>query len=310
MDSPTKTAKELRKEKKEAMIKADKEKMKAFHEKNKKTENIVSEEPIEVKTKDVKAEKASAGFDPFDAPVIEREYAQQSLSSQANTTNSETVVPQIEEDIPEPEFKQDVIAEEEVDEDVPISEKEPVNPALQDLSDQQKRKAAKETAKALMMAYCKFVPVPFKKFATISDSKVKRLAMEGKIDLDMQFNLGENTVETVKGFIDANNSQVDEIFTVDEETRKSIEEPLVEVLMEQGMALTPTQRLILAVGTHVTTMTVNTIALVRQNKSALETFSKFHADNMETKKQSTKSTKTENSKGETVIENIEVETLD
>jgi hypothetical protein len=51
---------------------------------------------------------------------------------------------------------------------------------------------------------------------------------------------------------------------------------LIDVLLEQDLALTPTQRLMLAVGGHLITMGFSAFQLAQNNKQALETFEKFH----------------------------------
>jgi hypothetical protein len=85
----------------------------------------------------------------------------------------------------------------------------------------------------------------------------------------------ENNV-SVKDYIDGVNEQVDDIFKVSEDTRNEIKDPLIDVLLEQELALTPTQRLLLAVGSHVVTMGFSAYQLAQNNKMALESFEKYH----------------------------------
>jgi hypothetical protein len=106
------------------------------------------------------------------------------------------------------------------------------------------------------------------------------MAFEGKIDLEMPL---ENGI-TVKDYIDGNNEQVEEIFKVSDETREEIKDPLIDVLLEQELALTPTQRLMLAVGSHLVTMSFSAYQLAQNNKVALETFERYH---QQTKKEKT-----------------------
>jgi len=117
-------------------------------------------------------------------------------------------------DIPEPEWTNTEEQEEEEEDE----EKEPLGgDNLQDLSPRQKRKAAEKSADALLDMYCKFAPLPFKSWASFSDKKVQKLAIEGKLDLNM---LLENNV-TVQDYITAQNESVEDIFEVDEETRRN-----------------------------------------------------------------------------------------
>jgi hypothetical protein len=122
--------------------------------------------------------------------------------------------------------------------------------------------------------------MPFKSWASFKDHKIQKMAFEGKIDLEMPL---ENGI-TVKDYIDGNNEQVEEIFKVSDETREEIKDPLIDVLLEQELALTPTQRLMLAVGSHLVTMSFSAYQLAQNNKVALETFERYH---QQTKKEKT-----------------------
>jgi hypothetical protein len=122
--------------------------------------------------------------------------------------------------------------------------------------------------------------MPFKSWSSFKDHKIQKMAFEGKIDLEMPL---ENGI-TVKDYIDGNNEQVEEIFKVSDETREEIKDPLIDVLLEQELALTPTQRLMLAVGSHLVTMSFSAYQLAQNNKVALETFERYH---QQTKKEKT-----------------------
>lgn len=244
-------------------------------------------------------------FDPFSEPVIERGYTQGNVGGNTDETTDNGVefedvdfeqpenlgdsvanelggngedIPNAEyseEDIPEPQWSNTV--EEEIVEEEAESEEssEPLGgDNLQDMTPAQKRKSAEKTAEALLDMYCNFAPLPFKKWASFKDGKIQKMVLNDQINLNMQL---ENGV-TVKDFIDGSNEQVDEIFTVDEDTRESIKDPLIDVLLEQEIALTPTQRLLMAVGSHVVTMGFSAFQLAQNNKQALETFTKFHKD--------------------------------
>jgi hypothetical protein len=149
---------------------------------------------------------------------------------------------------------------------------------LQDLTPAQKRKSAEKTAEALLNLYCQFSPMPFKSWASFKDHKIQKMVFEDKIDLETPL---ENGI-SVKDFIDGNNEQVEEIFKVSDETREEIKDPLIDVLLEQDLALTPTQRLMIALGSHLVTMSFSAYQLAQNNKIALETFERYH---QQTKKQ-------------------------
>lgn len=244
-------------------------------------------------------------FTPFEEPVIERSYTkgivgqeEDDYSDEVNNTSDGAGVQfdehdmqrPIDEDIPEPEWaggfggagaggEQNAGGDDEGDgED--YSDEKLGGDNLEDLSPAQKRKSAEKTAEAILNMYCNFAPLPFKKWASISDGKVQKLVFEDKIDPNMQL---ENNV-TVKDYIDGVNEQVSDIFKVSEETREEIKDPLIDVLLEQELALTPTQRLMLAVGSHLVTMSFSAFQLAQNNKVALETFEKYHRQMNEQRK--------------------------
>jgi hypothetical protein len=241
----------------------------------------------------------SVDFDPFSEPVIERAYTKgfQPKSEDDDSdsedgdeegfSDDELKMPvegdsiddaEEDEDIPEPEWASGMGGSdsEEEDEDYDDEDGEGGEKLggdnLQDLSPAQKRKSAEKTADALLSMYCQFVPMPFIKWSSFSDGKIQRMVFENKVDLSMQL---ENNV-TVKDYIDGVNESAQEVFKVSDETREEIKDPLVDVLLEQDLALTPTQRLMLAVGGHLVTMGFSAFQLAQNNKQALETFEKFH----------------------------------
>jgi hypothetical protein len=249
----------------------------------------------------VGGKKDAVAFDPFSEPVIERAYTKGINSSNQEEENDvefdendfeqpkggENVADKInsgnsmseeqgEEDIPEPEWATFDETGEEEDYDEDEDEDEDSGKLgegnLEDLSPAQKRKSAEKTADAILQMYCKFAPTPFKSWARFKDTTIQKMVIDGRLDLNMQL---ENGV-TVKDYIDGTNEQVDEIFEVSEETRQEIKDPLVDVLLEQEIALTPTQRLMIAVGSHVVQMGFSAYQLSQNNKMALESFEKFH----------------------------------
>jgi len=253
----------------------------------------------------------AVGFDPFAEPVIERNYTkgfnipnEQNEESEnrdgiqfdendlqqpdggesvANDLNGISDA-NINEDIPEPEwansgsFDEDGQGEngegEEDYEDEDDEEDGKLGDGnLDDLSPAQKRKSAEKTADAIMQMYSKFAPMPFKSWASFKDTTIQKMILDGRLDANMQL---ENGV-TVKDYIDSQNEQVEDIFEVSEETQQEIKDPLVDVLLEQEIALTPTQRLMIAVGSHVVQMGFSAYQLSQNNKIALESFEKFHS---------------------------------
>lgn len=252
----------------------------------------------------------SVDFNPFEEPVIERSYTQgfqPKAKSEDDDSDSDDdddysgdgdekgfseedlkipnesdgINDDEEDDIPEPEWASsggfsggsDEDEDDEDDDDYDDEDGDKLGgDNLQDLSPAQKRKAAEKTAEALLNMYCQFVPMPFIKWSSFSEGKIQKMVFENKLDLSMQL---ENNV-SVKDYIDGVNEQAQEVFKVTDETKEDIKDPLIDVLLEQDLALTPTQRLMLAVGGHLVTMGFSAFQLAQNNKQALETFEKFH----------------------------------
>ena len=248
----------------------------------------------------------SVDFNPFSEPVIERSYTKgfqpksedddSDSDSESDDDDDDTDEGFSDEELKMPKDGESIDDSDEEDEDIPEpewamggsddSDEEDEDyddedddggdklggDNLQDLSPAQKRKAAEKTADALLNMYCQFVPMPFVKWSSFSEGKLQKMVFENKIDLSMQL---ENNV-SVKDYIDGVNEQAQEVFKVTDETKEEIKDPLIDVLLEQDLALTPTQRLMLAVGGHLITMGFSAFQLAQNNKQALETFEKFH----------------------------------
>lgn len=176
-------------------------------------------------------------YDPFAEPIIERSY-----------TKAQAAEP---------------IENESDEEQLELEESGSGN--LKDLPPATKRKAAEQTADALLKGYARIVPQPFKWMAKIPEDKVEKMIFNGELDPDIEVSDGV----TFDEFMKQTNSQLDEIFEVQEETLEEIREPLIEVLMEQQMELTPTQRLTMAVISHLAQMFTVALKLRQQNNRIL-----------------------------------------
>lgn len=228
---------------------------------------------------------ASPAFNPFAEKVIKRDYTQDMIKADIGELSEV----EASEDIPEPTYDAPNLQKEQSN-DVPKSSasasasssesfsesysepKTSANPPLNDLDEKQKRKAAKETAEALLTAYGRFAPMPFIKISSYNMNKMSKLNMTGEIDFKMPVTSEGANVEQ---YMVAHNKSVEGAFEVTEDMKNEIREPLVDVLMEQGLALTPTQRLMMAIGGHVIQMGVSTFQLVQAKKDTLETFKEW-----------------------------------
>ncbi len=199
------------------------------------TDSSFSEEkPIESETPDL---FISDNYSPFADPIIERSYNQ----AQGPITNSDN------------------------DGEEQLNLEESQGNPLSDLPPHTKRRAAEQTADTLLKGYAQIAPIPFKWWAKFPEAKIEKMAFNGQIDLSLEVSEGV----TFDDYIKQTNAQLDEIFEVDSDTLDDIREPLIEVLMEQNMQLTPTQRLLAAVFSHVMQMFTVAFKLSQQNNRIL-----------------------------------------
>lgn len=181
-------------------------------------------------------------YDPFADEIKQRSYNTQS-GQKADSIKAAT-----ESGTAEPE--------------IPELEETPVD----DLNPKTKRRVAEQTAETLLKGYSRLAPKPFKWLAKIDVEKIERMHFEGEIDINLEVSEGT----TFDDYVKENNEKVDEIFEVDEDTLNEIREPLIEVLLEQKLELTPQQRLGMAVVSHLFQMLSIAINLRKQNNRILE----------------------------------------
>lgn len=136
---------------------------------------------------------------------------------------------------------------------------------LSDLPPNTKRKAAEQTASTILKGYAQVSPMFFKWFAKLPEDKIEKMAFNGELDMSIEVSKGL----TFDDYMKQTNEQIDEIFEVDQDTLSDIREPLIELLLEQEMELTPAQRLIAAVITHLGQMFAVALKLRKQNNRIL-----------------------------------------
>lgn len=180
-------------------------------------------------------------YDPFEAPIIERSYNKkdsnvQSMGEDGIQADGEHLELEEARDTP-----------------------------LDDLNPRTKQRAAEQTANTILKGYARLVPKPFKWLAKVDEAKVEKLAFSGQLDVSIEVSEGL----TFEDYMTSTNEQIDEIFEVDEDTLDEIREPLIEVLMEQQLELTPQQRLSMAVLSHLVQMFTVAMKLRNQNNRIL-----------------------------------------
>lgn len=214
-------------------------------------------------------------FNPLAKPTIKRDYTTDMIQAGLGDIPAE----ELNQPIPEATYSKPIIEEDNASskkskDDLSYSDddKQPINPPLEDLTNTQKRKAAVKTADSMLAAYGRFLPVPFLAISSFNMPKMENLDLKGDLDLNMVI---RDSGYTVRNHMDGVNQQTQEIFVVTEEMKEELKDPLVDLLMEQSLALTPAQRLMVAVGGHIAQMGMATYQFARANSSALEQFKEF-----------------------------------
>lgn len=146
-------------------------------------------------------------------------------------------------------------------------EKPKLNPDFDDLSPSQKRKNAEKDADAIITTWANFLPVIPKKMAKFNIPKLERMEMKGEIEMGMVVFVEDGT--TFRQYCEGHNNKVDAQFVYTQEMRDAVKEPLVEVLLEKQVAMTPMQRLIKVGVEQMLTFGAAAYGMMMDNKNAL-----------------------------------------
>lgn len=147
-----------------------------------------------------------------------------------------------------------------------------VNPNISNLTSKEKKAAIEKTAEIIIANYAQLMPLLFKKLASVNMNKMKQLNLEGKLLWMLQLDDGNGGVITPKQFFERYNSKVESLFVVTEAMKEEVRQPLIDVLMEKDIAMTPTQRLLAAVGGQVIMFAFQAWELKQEINGAVDTF--------------------------------------
>lgn len=208
--------------------------------------------------------------DPLDEPVIERAYTKPAGPEPGNTSFAEEVIPEPVNTghsftrPPVPPVGGDTSAGPTAPH--PADDKK-VNPNLEDLTPGQKRRGAEKAAEAILLGYGKIFPIPFKWLASFNMSKLRKLELQNKLQLNMRI-MDDGT--TLVQYVQGHNANAEALFVVSDEMKNELREPLIEFLMERNIAFTPTERLIAAVVGQAIQFGQGAIAMHMETKNALK----------------------------------------
>jgi hypothetical protein len=137
----------------------------------------------------------------------------------------------------------------------------------------EQRDGAEKTADIALLAWKNYLPQPFIYFGKINVKKLKDAEKKGEIDLQAPVDRrGTLFIERVEKF----NRDVETSFEVTEEEVNAIREPLIDVLMEKEVSLTPTQRLMFVAGQFVVAKVINVVRLIGEQREMISDMKEMH----------------------------------
>lgn len=245
-------------------------------------------------------------YNPLEEKIKERDYTHFAKPNTQNVDSNNVIQP--EPIIPEPVNVippiDDAVIEDgksnntEKPTEPSVPKRPSINPDLQDLTPSQKRKAAEVSADAILLAYGQFAPMPFKMVSTyqIKPAKIENLHYKGDLNKDMV--VDHNSGMTLIDYCEGKTNAIEGIFDITQKMKEDIKTPLVEVLLENNFALTPTQQLIAVVGMQLGEMGIKAFSIMMETKNDMKEFKRMHKENREDAQMLAKSMEMSNKKQE------------
>jgi len=218
-------------------------------------------------------------FNPFDEPVIQRDYTKPKVSYDPNSIQS----------IPEPQYLQpnlDELEDEDFEEEKPKSKPSKpkkgfgsddpfVNSDLQDYSKSDADDSASLMVDTFLDGY-KAMHTFGQKYFTLSEEEIVKKAIKGEINPDMRIPISQTQTISVQEFIGEFNRQVTEVLVVEDEFVDKVRPVMIRVFASRGYGLTDEQFLMLAFGKDIMTKGVQLYAFKKSLTSALKTMTEMY----------------------------------
>lgn len=131
------------------------------------------------------------------------------------------------------------------------------------------REKAEKTGKVISKIFCKLYPSLFKFFAFIDIGKLERRAIREGLNLDMKLRIGQDTVASMYEYINNYNIKVNEAIKIPEEFEEILGDAVSDILSEEGVDITPKQRIWGVVGISTLLMSINTLVLVSEKRDII-----------------------------------------
>jgi hypothetical protein len=253
--------------------------IKNMAKKNADVEDVEFDEMVEDNTKETKSN--SNGFiDPFnrEEPIV-RDYVmnggfkeeiksteqpKKTFFAEPTSFDEAFVIPEDGE-----ETEQKPKAEKTEKRERPTSE--PLNPNFDEMSAGKKKRSTKKFAKYIVEAVATLSEKGFVWYANqdINDAKLAEYEMSGEMDLSLLVSLEDGQEVTVKQFFQVQCEKAENLAKWTDEQKEDMSMALAEVLMEKGVAPTPTQELLLITLTVLGGQAMTLFTLKSQTNSLL-----------------------------------------
>lgn len=147
----------------------------------------------------------------------------------------------------------------------------PMNPDYDTMSGDFKRKKTRKFAKYIVELTCSVSEKGLTLWGNrnITDEKLAEYELSGEIDLSFVITLTEHQQVTIREFFVQQRLATEEITKFDKEEKDDLIDALVDVMLEKGVAPTPTQQLIIVALTSFGKKAVGVFAMNQQINSLL-----------------------------------------
>ena len=148
---------------------------------------------------------------------------------------------------------------------------EALNPSFDDMSTGKKKRSTKKFAKYIVEAVSVLSEKGFVWYANqdINEAKLTEYEMSGEMDLSLLVSLEDGQEVTVKQFFQVQCAKAEQMSKWTEEQKEDLSMALAEVLMEKGVAPSPTQELLLVTLTIIGGQAMTLLTLKSQTNSLL-----------------------------------------
>jgi hypothetical protein len=148
---------------------------------------------------------------------------------------------------------------------------EPLNPSFDEMSNGKKKRSSKKFAKYIVEAVCMLSQKGLVWYANkdISESKLVEYELNGEMDLSLLVSLEDGQQVTIKEFFANQCIAAEQLTTIDETQKSDLVDALTEVMLEKGIAPTPTQELMMIAFSVFGGQAISIMALKNQTNSLL-----------------------------------------